>query len=82
MKKFEFENEELNYLIGMKIKKLRKLKGLTGQQLSEVFNISQQQISRYERGINGVNINFLSKLSFFFKVPIDFFLKEDERNQS
>ncbi|EJD6584521.1 helix-turn-helix transcriptional regulator, partial [Providencia rettgeri] len=55
---------------GKKIKLLRKQKGLTASELGEQMGVSQQQISRYERGVNHINIETLEKLSFFFKVSI------------
>ncbi|EOF4363183.1 hypothetical protein ACKWFN_005211 [Providencia stuartii] len=34
-------------------------------------------MSRYESGVNHINIDFLSQLSELFKVPIQVFLIED-----
>ncbi|QXX85182.1 helix-turn-helix transcriptional regulator (plasmid) [Providencia sp. R33] len=56
--------------IGIKIKKLRKGKGLTAEELGRFLGVSQQHVSRYERGVSLVNIDILIKLSFIFKVTI------------
>lgn len=74
MKKKSVYNKKLNIEVGKKIKFLRKSKGLTENDLAEYFNVSQQQISRYERGVNNITISFLADLSILFKVPICFFL--------
>ncbi|WP_428846842.1 helix-turn-helix domain-containing protein [Providencia rettgeri] len=41
------------------------------------IHVSQQQVSRYERGINQINIDLLAELSFLFGVPIFEFLKKE-----
>ncbi|MEX5869443.1 helix-turn-helix domain-containing protein [Providencia hangzhouensis] len=37
--------------VGNYLRKSRKEKNMTGKQLAELINISQQQVSRYETGI-------------------------------
>lgn len=69
---------EIHLFIGIKIKQLRKEKGLTGKELARCLGISQQQVSRYEQGINCVNIDLLAKLSEMFKVPIQAFLPSND----
>jgi len=66
IKSFHF----LDVRIGQKINKFRKEKGLTTAELGDIVGVSQQQISRYERGTNHINIEMLVKLSFFFKVTV------------
>nr|WP_314266343.1 helix-turn-helix transcriptional regulator [uncultured Moellerella sp.] len=66
--------------IGSFLKKARKNRSLTGHQFGELMQISQQQVSRYERGETGINIETLdvmlgilgkSWLDFFFLVMIN-----------
>lgn len=45
--------------VGEEIFRLRKKRGLSGKQLSERLNISQQQVSRYERGVCNINVDTL-----------------------
>ncbi|EMS1063693.1 helix-turn-helix transcriptional regulator [Providencia stuartii] len=45
--------------VGKEIFRLRKKRGLTGKQLAEKLNVSQQQISRYERGVCNINVDTL-----------------------
>lgn len=69
---------KINYFIGKKIKQLRKEKGITGEELARYIGVSQQQISRYEQGINCVHIDLLAKLSELFKVSILVFIPNDD----
>lgn len=68
---------DANLIAGMKIKYLRKKKGLTTSELGGFIGFSQQQISRYERGINCIHIDLLVALSFFFEVPISVFFESE-----
>lgn len=63
--------------IGFFIRRARQEKSLSASQLGDLIKISQQQISRYERGINIINIEMLNKIlialdkswsDFFFNV--------------
>lgn len=74
------ENSQLKIDIGRYIKKHRLKKGLSGSQLSDKLNISQQQISRYERGICSISIDKLDHVlktlevdwsDFFFSVMVE-----------
>ncbi|WP_368903425.1 helix-turn-helix domain-containing protein [Providencia sp. 2.29] len=66
-----------NIIVEKKIKRYRKEMNLTAEELGRYIGVSQQQISRYESGVNHINIDFLSQLSELFKVPIQVFLIED-----
>ncbi|HGN0868263.1 helix-turn-helix protein [Providencia alcalifaciens] len=46
-------------VMGDEIKKVRKKKKLTGTQLASLIDVSQQQISRYERGCDNMKVNTL-----------------------
>ncbi|HCT9108645.1 TPA: helix-turn-helix transcriptional regulator [Proteus mirabilis] len=67
--------------MGSFLKKARKNQSLTGHQLGKLMQISQQQISRYERGESGINIETLDVMlnilgknwsEFFFSVMINY----------
>lgn len=73
----------MSQAIGHQIYLTRKLYGLTGKELGEKLGVSQQQISRYERGICRIDIDmlvyFLNELNtpfneFFINVSLS--LKE------
>lgn len=57
-------DSKVNKLIGQYLKKKRLESGLTGAEIGRLLYISQQQISRYERGQNTVS---LSVALFFLK---------------
>ena len=56
---FQIEDTEISIYIGLFLKNKRKEVGLTGAQLASRLSISQQQISRYERGKNTITIQGL-----------------------
>lgn len=61
---------EVNYKIGLFLRKKRIELGLTGKDLGKLLNISQQQISRYERGINSFNIITLIQYCTVLDIPL------------
>ncbi|OAT18065.1 helix-turn-helix domain-containing protein [Proteus myxofaciens] len=61
--------------IGKILKKVRKAKKITGTELGEKINISQQQISSYERGVNNISLKlFFTILSELGITVNDFIL--------
>ncbi|AGF56417.1 transcriptional regulator with XRE-family HTH domain [Clostridium saccharoperbutylacetonicum] len=69
-------------MLGDKIKKLRKQKGLTQQELSEIIGISRSTIGMVEKNLQGTGNETLKKLADFFDVTIDYLLSENENNDS
>ena len=59
---------------GKRIAKLRKEKGLTQKQLAEQLNISTSNLGKLERGLQGVSIDLLIEIGFFFSVSTDYLL--------
>ncbi len=62
----------------MKIKRIRDLredKDLKQKDIAKLLNISQQQYSRIEMGINEIKIDGLIKLSEIYSVSIDYILE-------
>lgn len=45
--------------LGSELKSYRKILGMSGKELACRLNISQQQVSRYERGVNSLNLDML-----------------------
>lgn len=73
----EFRNVSKNLLssyCGLIIKRKRKEIGLTGFELARKLSISQQQLSRYERGVNKITIDNLFKISFELNVSFEQFI--------
>ncbi|MGF6148173.1 anaerobic benzoate catabolism transcriptional regulator [Kingella potus] len=64
---------DLDKLVGKRIQKRRKELALTADALAEKIGISQQQLSRYERGDNKVNINLLAQIADALDTPLNWF---------
>lgn len=64
-------------LTGYFLREQRRYSNLTGKDLAKKMKLSQQQISRYERGITAVNlptlINFFSVLNLEEREMLQFF---------
>lgn len=59
--------------IGQRIQKRRRELDISAAQLSELLALSQQQLSRYERGTNKINISHLINIASILDVPIAWF---------
>ena len=65
---------------GHRIRKLRKERGLSIQQVRDALQISSvQAVYKWERGENLPNIDNLYALSRLFEVPIEQILVQEER---
>lgn len=62
--------------MGKKLYFLRKLQGITQQNLANELGVSFQQIQKYERGENNIPPNKLYKASLFFEVQINYLFPE------
>ena len=67
---------EIDRLIGQRIQQKRKELGYTAERLSEYVDISQPQLSRYERGTNKINMSHLVAIATFLKTPISYFFAD------
>ncbi|MCR5335216.1 MAG: helix-turn-helix domain-containing protein [Synergistes sp.] len=56
--------------IGAFLRKLRKEKGLTQEQLAEKFNVASRTVSRWETGSNMPDLSILIELADFYDVDI------------
>ena len=61
-------------LLGEKLKKLRKARGLSQEQLADQLNVSRQAISKWELGESIPDTENLILLSKFYGVSIDYLL--------
>ena len=71
--------------VGQKIKSLRKAQGYTVFQLAKEIDISEQQLFRYERGVNRIDIDCLVRVLKVLGVNIGEFFSEvlqDDTNAS
>lgn len=58
-------------MIGKHIKKARKAKGLSQEQLAEQLNVTRQAVSNWECGKTQPDIQTLQKLSEVLEVPVE-----------
>jgi len=68
--------ESINQIIGQRIRGKRLLLGWTQKELAKRLNISYQQLQKYERGQNNININMIHALSAAINEPIAYFFQE------
>ncbi|MDD7544519.1 helix-turn-helix domain-containing protein [Actinobacillus porcinus] len=66
----------IDKLIGQRIQQRRRELGYTAEKLSECVDISQPQLSRYERGTNKINMSHLVAIATFLKTPISYFFAD------
>ena len=64
-------------IIAKNIKHLRRLKGLTQEQLAEELSISRSRIGSYEEGRSEPPIETLIDLSHYFNLPVDIIIKNN-----
>ena len=58
----------------MKLKEIRKAKGISQLKLALDLNMSQNTISRYETGEREPGINELIKIADYFNISVDYLL--------
>lgn len=73
-------SSEIDKLIGKRIQLKRREKGYSAEKLSEYVGLSQQQLSRYERGTNKINVTHLVNIALFLNTPISWFFADCAEN--
>lgn len=72
---------EIDQLLGLRLKKCRQQMGLSAAALAEAIGSTQQQISRYENGQNKLSAAQLYLLASHLDIPVSwFFLDMPEHN--
>jgi transcriptional regulator with XRE-family HTH domain len=61
--------------VGKRLRRRRRLLGLTQQQLAETVGIRFQQIQKYECGANRISASRLFELSEALHVPVQYFFE-------
>lgn len=67
--------EDYKHDMGLRIKQERKKHKLTQEQIAEMLDISIKHFSEVERGLTGLSIENLIKLSNILCVSIDYLVK-------
>ncbi|AXH64779.1 helix-turn-helix transcriptional regulator [Providencia huaxiensis] len=65
------KNKNVYALLGNHLRKARVSKGLSGNELGEIIHLSQQQVSRYELGINKLSLDKLIEIVIFLDIDIN-----------
>lgn len=63
--------------LGKKIYQLRKLSGMTQEQLAEKLNISRQTLSKWENGTSMPDVESVVRLSALFDTSLEELLLEE-----
>lgn len=74
--------QEINRKIGQRIQKIRKLKNLTQQSLSEKIGCSVSFLSRIERGVNTGSLKLFVKIAAILNVPLKEFFDFEESDDT
>lgn len=67
---------EADKLIGKRIQEKRKELGYSAEKLAEHIDLSQQQLSRYERGASKINVAHLIEIAILLNTPISWFFQD------
>jgi transcriptional regulator with XRE-family HTH domain len=76
---------DIDLHLGRRLRRRRRLLGLTQQQLAAVVGVRFQQIQKYECGANRISAARLWRIAEALEVPISYFydgLGEGERSES
>ena len=68
-------NNAVDMHVGKRIRLRRTLLGMSQEQLGVALSITFQQVQKYERGTNEVKSINLKKLSEYFDVSFDYWIK-------
>ena len=71
MHQINIKGDFMNLRIGENLKRLRREKDLTQEELAAHLGVSFQAISKWERGESYPDITILPALSNYFKISID-----------
>ena len=72
--------ENINLNVGKRLKSIRKNKELSLDEVSNLTNVSKPALAQIERGASSPTINTLWKISKGLKVPLSYFLQEQEND--
>lgn len=71
----------LRELLGFRIKRLRKDRRLTQEQLGAVLSITNVMISSYEKASREPSLELVKNMAIFFDVSTDYLLGLDEKQR-
>lgn len=63
--------------IGERIKKRRKELGISQEKLAEILGVTYQQVQRYEKGINKLNVENIQFVADALSIPVSCFFEPE-----
>ncbi|MCD6489338.1 MAG: helix-turn-helix transcriptional regulator, partial [Thermodesulfobacterium sp.] len=69
------KNMDIEKIIGENIKRFRKGKGFTKQDIAKILEVKWDTVNKWEKGIFKPGLDKLQKLAELFEVSLDDFLK-------
>lgn len=63
--------------IGEKIKKRRKELGISQEKLAEILGVTYQQVQRYEKGLNKLNVENIQFVADALSMPVSCFFEPE-----
>ena len=84
MKSKREQADEVDMMIGAKIRRRRLELGMSRQQLAQAIGVTHQQTRKYEEGLNRISAARLRKVAQALERPVSFFFEgiDDENNDS
>lgn len=73
--------KSVDRIIGKKICSLRLCKGLSRKQLSEVIDVTHQQLQKYEKGTNRISIGRLALIAKALDQNLEYFYADLENDK-
>lgn len=70
-----------NNNINLKLKELRRARGLTVDILAKKMGENSQKVGRIERGARSITFDYLIKVSKALDAPVELFLKENNKKE-
>lgn len=71
----KLDSKEIDILVGINLKKLRGELGKSQQEIGDIIELSNQQISKFESGKNGFNVNQLFLIAQNCNVDMNYFFQ-------
>lgn len=69
----KLNSKEIDILVGKNLKRLRSELAISQQDIGNIIELSNQQISKFESGKNGFNVNQLFLIAQACKVDMNYF---------
>lgn len=72
----------MDNIFGKRLKKLRRERDITMEDMAKELNTTQATLSRYENGRRKPDVDFLDMLSDYFDVSTDYLLGRSDKKNS